>query len=260
VDSHSTAPEHAVPSYEDLVAQATAALTSGWDFSFLAGRVDESPLSWDYTELALAAAAQADTVLDIDTGGGELLAEILGELQSAGIRRVIAVEPYAPNVPVAAERLRPLRVDVRPRKGALPVEAGWAGLVLNRHGALDPRELARVLRPGGRLLTQQVGWDNDAELNAALGAPPAHGTGPVDLIEELRASGLVIDEVHTDAPEVRFNDIAAVIYQLCMVTWQIPDFSVDKYDKQLRSLDVRIRRHGPLIVRNRRLLLRGHRP
>jgi hypothetical protein len=48
------------------------------------------------------------TLLDLDTGGGELLAA------SAPLpRRTIATEGWAPNVPVARDRLSPLGVEVR---------------------------------------------------------------------------------------------------------------------------------------------------
>ena len=48
----------------------------------------------------------------------------------------------------------------------LPFGAGAFELVLNRHEELDPAEVARILAPGGRFLTQQVGSDNWRELGA----------------------------------------------------------------------------------------------
>ena len=176
----------AARSYDELVAAASAAPTEGWDFSFLAGRIGCSPLPWNYVELAQAAVTEARTVLDLDTGGGETLGEVLGGIPDFinSSRTVVATEPYPPNLPVAAERLGPLGVDVRARIDILPVEDGFADLVLNRHGALDAAEVARVMRPGGRLLTQQIGPGNDAELNAALSAPPpSSGTSAAALVE-----------------------------------------------------------------------------
>ena len=253
----------AARSYDELVAAASAALTEGWDFSFLAGRIGDSPLPWNYVELAQAAVAEARAVLDLDTGGGETLAEVLGGIPDSidSSRTVVATEPYPPNLPVAAERLGPLGVDVRARIDTLPVADGFADLVLNRHGALDAAEVARVLRPGGRLLTQQIGPGNDAELNAALTAPPPNGgTSAAALVEKLQSVGLVVDEAQTATIEVTFGDIGAVVYQLRMVPWQIPDFDVRTYDGPLRALDARIRRDGPLQVRSRRVLVCAHRP
>ena len=252
----------AARSYDELVDAASAAHIGGWAFWFLAGRVGDSPLPWNYVELAQAAVAEATVVLDLDTGGGETLGEVLGGMPDSteSRRTVVATEPYPPNLPVAAERLGPLGVDVRARIDILPVEDASADLVLNRHGALDAAEVARVLRPGGRLLTQQVGPENDAELNAALSAPPpSYGTSAAALVEKLQSVGLLVDEAQTATSEVTFGDIGAVVYQLRMVAWQIPDFDLRTYDGRLRALDARIRRDGPLSVRSRRVLVRAHR-
>ncbi len=255
--------DSATRSYDELVDAASSAPTEGWDFSFLAGRIGGSPLPWNYVELAQAAATEARAVLDIDTGGEETLGEVLGGIPDSidSSRTVVATEPYPPNLPVAAERLGPLGVDVRAQIDILPVEDDFADLVLNRHGALDAAEVARVLRPGGRLLTQQIGPENDAELNAALSAPPpGGGTSAAALVENLQSVGLVVDEAQTATIEITFSDIGAVVYQLRMVAWQIPDFDVGTYGGRLRALDARIRRDGPLSVRSRRVLVCAHRP
>ena len=64
-------------------------------------------------------------------------------------------------------------------------------------------EVARVLRPGGCLLTQQIGPENDAELNAALSAPPpSYGTSAAVLVEKLQSVGLLVDEVQTATSEI----------------------------------------------------------
>jgi hypothetical protein len=45
----------------------------GWDFSSFGGRIEEEPLSWSYADLARGLLPGAHAVLDIGTGGGELL-------------------------------------------------------------------------------------------------------------------------------------------------------------------------------------------
>ncbi|MFF2375261.1 hypothetical protein ACFVUW_12875 [Streptomyces xiamenensis] len=62
--------------YEELVAAAMAAPVGGWDFGALAGRVRGSDPSWSYPRAARARLAGAERLLDIDTGGGELLAAL----------------------------------------------------------------------------------------------------------------------------------------------------------------------------------------
>ncbi|MGV8968331.1 MAG: methyltransferase domain-containing protein [Cellulomonas sp.] len=136
--------------YDDLVTDALRAPITGWDFSWLIGRADCEDLPWDYMARARRAVSHATCLLDIDTGGGEVLASL------APLPAAIATEPYPPNVPIATARLGPLGVNVRAgTAAALPVGAGEVDLVLNRHGALDPSEIARVLAPQGVFLTNR---------------------------------------------------------------------------------------------------------
>jgi SAM-dependent methyltransferase len=242
-----TEPEDA----DQLIAAAAAHPLTGWDFSALEGRAVSDRLPWDYVHLARYAVGQTDRVLDIDTGGGETLA-LIGVPAGS-----VALEPYPPNLPVATSRLRPYGIEVRARTGSrLPCDDGEFDLVLNRHGALDPGEIARVLRPGGLLLTQQVGAANDAELNAALGAPPPTGGLPsaeagVDL---LQAAGLAILCAEEAWPQTRYLDIGAVVLQLRAVSWQVPEFDVDRHRSQLLEIDRIIRVDGAFTVTSHRLL------
>lgn len=155
--------------YEKHVAEAQQATMSGWDFSWLNGRVDGEGPSWDYERHARFLLPRSRSLLDVGTGGGELLASLtpLPALSAA-------TENWVPNVRLARQRLAPLGVEVHQASGShLP--PGPFELILNRHGALDPESIRAALAPGGRLLTQQVGSRNQLELNEAVGIPsPAH--------------------------------------------------------------------------------------
>ena len=134
--------------------------------------------------------------MTIDTGGGETLGEVLAACPDSteSRRTVVATEPYPPNLPVAAERLGPLGSTFEREIDILPVEDGFADWVLNRHGALDAGRSSQGAASGGRLLTQQVGPENDAELNAALSAPPpSYGTSAAASVENLQSVGLLVD-------------------------------------------------------------------
>lgn len=240
-----------------LTSEAAAVPLTGWDFSLLADRVVSDPLPWDYVALAGATTSRAERVLDIDTGGGEVLAALGVPAGS------VALEPYPPNLPIARRRLLPYGIEVRARTGRrLPCEDSEFDVVLNRHGELDPTEIARVLRPGGALWTQQVGADNDAELNAAFGAAPPIGglTTAAEGAELLRAAGLDVLRAEEAWPRTRFLDVGAVVLQLRAVSWQIRDFDVVRHRPQLLEIDRIIRSDGSFTVTDHRLLLHAVRP
>jgi len=242
--------------YDELIGAATAAPIGGWSFGWLDGRVSGSDPSWSYPDLARRLLPGCHCVLDVDTGGGELLAS-LAPLP----RHTWATESWPANVPVARARLQPLGVTVVPateRAAGLPVADQKFDLLLNRHGHLDAAEAARVLEPGGTLLTQQVGSDDCAELNAALGAPAAHEPGSWNLAtaaQALTAAGFELDDSRQEWPILAFYDVGAVVYHLRMVSWQVPEFTVDRYDGALRRLHARIRTAGRLDIHAHRFLI-----
>jgi hypothetical protein len=60
--------------FDDLVAEADSVCVDGWDFSWLDGRATEERPSWGYQRLLRDRLAGASCALDIQTGGGEVLA------------------------------------------------------------------------------------------------------------------------------------------------------------------------------------------
>ena len=245
-------------SFRRLVDAAVAVPLRGWDFSFLEGRTVAEPLPWDYVALAREATARATCVLDVDTGGGEVFSAVAPPAGSIG------VEPYPPNVAVATAALALHHVEVRQRHGArLPVADGEVDLVLNRHGRFDPTEAARVLRPGGLLLSQQVGRDNDLEINEVFGVPPAD-TGGLGSVEEAVAAlvdaGLQVVRCEEAWPRTAYLDVGALVLQLRAVSWQVPWFDVGRDLEKLRRVHQVIRHRGSFSVTSHRLLVLGRRP
>lgn len=243
-------------SYEVLVAEALAAPFEGWDFGWLEGRVDQPGPSWSYEELARSALAMGTSALDIDTGGGELLAS-LRPLPA----HTVATEAWVPNVALAKRRLLPLGVEVREGSvSKLPAKDAEFDVVLNRHGGFDAAEITRVMALGGNLVMQHVGSRNDVELNAALGSPPPdYGGDCAKTVRELQAAGCRVIMACEEMPEFVLYDIGAVVYHLRAVSWQIPNFDVQTYDHELRSLDARIRSEGSFVAHDHRYLITAHR-
>lgn len=117
-------------------------------------------MPWNYEVLACDAVSHSTCLLDIDTGGGD----VLGSL--APLPNSIATEPFPPNAPIARARLGPLGVDARAgTASALPVTDEEVDLVLNCHGALEPAEVARVLTSHGVSLTRKSGECSGPDLH-----------------------------------------------------------------------------------------------
>jgi SAM-dependent methyltransferase len=241
------------PDYDDLVGEATGVPLTGWEFAWMDGRAAGFDPSWSYPDLARRLVRRAHSLLDLDTGGGELLAE-LAPLPP----HTVAVESWAPNTPVARDRLSPFGVAVVTE---LPGGEDEFDVVLSRHGRLPAEDVARLLRPGGTLLTQQVGSDDLADLNAALGAPAPHPrpwTADV-AVAALTSAGLAVTDVREERLAVTFHDVGAIVYQLRAVPWQVRDFTPQRYERELRRLHALIRTEGRFTATAHRFLVEATR-
>ncbi|TDB79997.1 class I SAM-dependent methyltransferase [Micromonospora sp. KC721] len=246
--------------FEELVAGAARADVTGWGFSWLAGRASEERPPWGYARLIAARMAQAHTALDVDTGGGEVLAEI-----PTPPPLLLATEAWPPNVAVARRTLRRLGACVV-WVGAgpvLPFQEGAFDLVTSRH-PIDTcwPEIARVLRPGGVYLSQQIGAGSMRELTEAIlgPLPPAATRHPRQAVAAARAAGLTVVRLEEATLRATFHDIGAVVWFLRKVVWTVPGFTVEAFRPQLAALHERIRAEGPFVAHARRFLIEAHRP
>jgi SAM-dependent methyltransferase len=257
---------------EQLLDEADRHSFSGWDYGYLEGRMLEEPPPWDYEARARQLFATAERIVDLGTGGGELFARL------APFPRVaVATEAYRPNVFIAAHRLGPLGARVVMVGGAslrlddpfvddprLPFRTGAFDLVIDRHECYLPAEVWRVLRRGGRFLTQQCGGLNCVALNDVVGMPrPAYagsGWGLAAATGQLEALGFTVLDAREDFGAMRFRDAGAVAYFLKTLPWQAPDFSVAKFRGRLLELQSEIERHGPLSVPTHHFIIEAVKP
>ncbi|WP_035783054.1 class I SAM-dependent methyltransferase, partial [Arthrobacter sp. H14] len=153
--------------FEMLVEQAAS--LDGWDFSVYGDRVQGGATPWNYESLAASAARGAISMLDMGTGGGEVLVDILEDVEGDAPPCITATEGWEPNVPVARAALEPYGVTVVASSddAHLPLADNQFDLVINSHEFYHAGEVVRVLAPGGMYLTQQIGGRDLAELNAA---------------------------------------------------------------------------------------------
>lgn len=244
------------------MAEAESVSVEGWDFSWLDGRATEQRPSWGYHRLMAQRMATASAALDIQTGGGEVLAEA-PKLP----RLVVATESWPPNIARAARLLHPRGVAVVADEDEppLPFADGAFDLVVSRHPVtVWWEEIARVLQPGGTYLSQQVGPASVFELvEYFLGPQPGEvrrKRHPDDAQAAAEAAGLEVVDLRFESLRTEFFDIGAVIYFLRKVIWMVPGFTVDKYRDQLRQLHEDIQRKGPFIAHTTRFLIEARKP
>lgn len=245
--------------FQRLVTEALEQEFSGWDFHYLAGRWKESPLSWDYPQIVRKHISPEISMLDMDTGGGELLSSLQPLPQN-----MYAIEGYPPNVPVARNRLEPLGVEVVQSCGddPLPFEDGFFDLVINRHGSFIAAELHRVLKPGGIFITQQVGGQNNFKLNELIQEKPEFKFSywTLDMAaQQLTDAGLQAIVKKEEFPETIITDIGALVFHLKVISWQIADFNVDKYHDKLVQIHNMIQDESELRIRSHRFIIEARR-
>ncbi|KAK9762157.1 hypothetical protein K7432_012379 [Basidiobolus ranarum] len=248
-------------SFEELVAESESVSVAGWDFSWLEGRATEQRPSWGYSREMGERMAKAKAALDIQTGGGEVLASVpkLPPL-------TVATESWPPNIEKATQLLHPLGVAVIADEDAPPLPFGNNAfdLVVSRHPVTTWwEEIARVLRPGGTYFSQHVGPASVFELvEYFLGPQPEArlSRDPKDAKVAAEAAGLEVIDLRLESLRTEFHDIGAVIYFLRKVIWMVPGFTVDKYRDKLRALHEQIQTEGPFVAQTTRFLIEARKP
>jgi SAM-dependent methyltransferase len=250
-----------VRSFEDLVAEAVAADVSGWAFDWLSDRAIEERPPWGYARLLSRRLNRAASALDIDTGGGEVLAEA-----TSLPRRMVATETWPPNVQRAREVLGSRGVEVvqTSADAPLPFVDESFELVASRH-PVEPHwtEIHRVLKPGGCYFAQHVGPRSASELiEYFLGPAPLGESARDPHVEAALAAkaGLVVADLRTARCRMEFYDVGAVVWILRKCVWWVPDFSVERYLDKLRDLDTQMRDGTPLVAHSSRHLIEARRP
>jgi SAM-dependent methyltransferase len=245
---------------EELLTEGASVPVEGWDFSWFEGRATEERPPWGYARLMASRLAGAAAAADIQTGGGEVLAEV-----PRPPPLLAATESWTPNLAVARENLRGMGAAVVAAADAagLPFAGASFDLVVSRHPTVTVwAEIARVLAPGGTYLSQQVGAGSLRELtDFMMGPQPVSDARSVDrAVAGARRAGLVTVDVRQASLRTAFGDVGAVVHFLRKVPWIVPGFTVDRYRVRLGALHEQVCARGPFVAHAERFLIEARRP
>ena len=117
--------------FDALGAEAEGVPLIGWDVGPLTGRATERRPSWEYQQLLGEHLGQVSSALDLQTGGGHLLAGATSNFPAT----MVATESWPPNVELATRLLggRGCVVVVHTDGSPLPFGNNAFGLVTNRY-------------------------------------------------------------------------------------------------------------------------------
>lgn len=249
-------------SFEELVREAASVSVDGWDFSWLSGRATEERPSWGYQRHLSSRLSGVTAALDIQTGGGEVLAGCGAENFPP---TMVATEAWPPNLAKAPELLHPLGAVVvaDPEEPPLPFADGAFDLVSSRHPAsVHWPEIGRVLRPGATYFAQHVGERTNVEITEYFLGPVEPSMTRHHDVEAAaaRAAGLEIVQCRNERCGLEFFDVGAMIYFLRKVIWTVPDFVVDDHLDRLRAMHDAIQRDGVFRSSMSRTLFEARKP
>ena len=233
--------------FKAIWMQEEAAHIRGWDFSHIRGRYQvEADLPWNYEALVRGCLNSGLDIMDYDTGGGEFLLSL-----GHPYHKTAATEGYPPNADLCARTLLPLGIDFRvcADPSHIPFADESFDLVLNRHGSFDAREIFRLLRRGGRFITEQVGADNDRDL-VELVLPGTDKPFPHMTLDRQRGNfedaGFKILRAEQAYRPIKFYDVGAFVWFARIIEWEFPGFSVEKCFPRLLKLQQAVQKDGVL--------------
>jgi SAM-dependent methyltransferase len=251
-------------SFEALLDEGASVPVEGWDFAWFEGRATEQRPPWGYAQLLAARYRTAGSALDVQTGGGEVVA---WALRRAGVAPALlaATESWPPNVELARRALAPHGGTVAhvADDDPLPFDGDTFDLVSARHPVVVQwPQIARVLRPGGTYLAQHVGVGSAHEVTEAMLGPTPVGQArhPAAAAAAAREAGLRVRDLREVKLRMEFFDVAAVAVFLRKVIWIVPGFTVEGYRERLRALHERILADGPFVAYSTRYLIECSKP
>lgn len=201
----------------------------GWDFSRM--KTEQEPAPWDYIEIVIKYLGPSDYVLDIGTGGGEKFIKF-----SKNFLKGIGIDPSEDMINTAkdnATRDKNTKVAFK-LMGAENIQfpENTFDIVLNRHAVVVPKEIVKVLKPGGYFITQQVEKSNMQNLKKAFSYKKTWRNNASSLGKDFKQNGCRIVAAGKYDINYWVKDIESLIFWLKAV--DLPEnFNIEDHGQQL---------------------------
>jgi SAM-dependent methyltransferase len=234
----------------------------GWDFSYLEDKQIEDEPSISYMDTARTLIKNSSSMLDIGTGGGERLLEFKDVFPS----KVAATEGYLPNLKLSREALNSYGIKVKytdeSLSSLLPYDDESFDLVLSRHSAYNISEVSRILKPGGIFFTKQVEGSSGKDLVEAFEGELKYQFFTLVFAKNNleKQTNMIIEIAEEWRGNVRFIDVASIVYYLKAVPWIVANFSVKTHKEHLFKLQEKFERDGDLCFSSSYIFLKARKP
>lgn len=217
----------------------------GWDFSYLKGRWENEDLPWSYREIVSCHLKNDSVILDMGTGGGELLESFHHPYHLTSV-----TEAYPPNIKLCLENLKPKGITVYPIEQddiLIDVPSRHYDIVLNHHESFQEAEVYRVLKPQGLFITQQVGAYNNKDLATFFDEKHENQFPEMTLektVKRLEDNGFKVLFKNEYYPKIKFFDLGAIAFFAKIISWEFLNFSVESNLDKFDELNVLLEKKG----------------
>lgn len=227
-----------------LKAQELQKEFSGWDFSYLKGRWETEDLPWNYRDIVSKYLRPEHQLLDMRTGGGELLRTFDHPFHQTAV-----TEGWQKNYQLLLKTLKLQGVNDQfvDDQEQLNFADDSFDLVINSHGSFSICEVRRVLKKDGFFISQQVGDINGNLLASKLLSNFRQEKKIFNLSEvssELRQTNFEVIYENEYFPDRKFYDMEGLIYYVRTIPWEFPDFSVKTNFDELLQLQEELIQKG----------------
>ncbi|MCD6114670.1 methyltransferase domain-containing protein [bacterium] len=213
----------------------------GWDFSKITKRTKVVGKKWDYIKVVKKYINKETILLDIGTGGGELLLKI-----APFVKKACGIDHSRSMIKTARKNLAKSKIPNVEFKLAdakrIPFSKEYFNVVICRHSDFYPKEVFRVLKPNGIFITQQVGEKDKENIKKIFGRGQHFGKRVGTLmnkyLQELKKTGFKILKKNTYNALEYYANMEDLIF-LLKNTPIIPDFNIKKDQKFLEEIERR---------------------